>query len=513
MAKRKPARASLSFPPVLLCFVCCAVVMAAAVYIVNRTGNTLRFGDAEAHLNIARRIVDSRTPGWGQVGTTWLPLPHLLIIPFVRIDSLWQSGLAGAIPSAFCMALAATFLFATVRRVLDTPAAIAATGVFLLNPNALYLGCIPMTESVFFACFFSLLYATVLFQATNSWFAIAGAGIAAFAGTWTRYEAWFLLPFAAVFLLAKAASNRWAKAVVFSALAGLGPALWLLHNWWYFADPIYFYRGPYSALAIQGGAHYPGQGDWFVAAKYFFTAAELVCGIPVLLLGTVGVFAALYRKAWWPVLVMLLPPVFYVWSIHSSGTPIHVPTLPPHSFYNTRYALALLPIAALGCAGLARVWKPLAWIAIVVSLIPFALHPATPPLTWQEADNNSRARLEWTRLAAAYLRANAAPHDTYLTVTGDATGIYRTNAIPLRKTLTGDMGIEYVLATARPDLFLHENWAVVTGGDQLQTLLDKARLKGPRYDLASRIYVKDGPVLEIYKLYEYPVHETSRRPQ
>ena len=60
--------------------------MAAAVAWFYRTGAILYYGDAEAHLNIARRIVDSRTPGWCQLGTTWLPLPHLLMIPLVRHD-------------------------------------------------------------------------------------------------------------------------------------------------------------------------------------------------------------------------------------------------------------------------------------------------------------------------------------------------------------------------------------------------------------------------------------------
>ena len=63
-------------------------------------GYLLYWGDAMAHLNIARRIVDSRTPGYEQIGTVWLPLPHLLMLPFVGDDELWRSGLAGAIPSA-----------------------------------------------------------------------------------------------------------------------------------------------------------------------------------------------------------------------------------------------------------------------------------------------------------------------------------------------------------------------------------------------------------------------------
>ncbi len=72
-------------------------------------GYTLYDGDAEAHFNIARRILDSRTPGPEQIGTVWLPLTHILLVPFVMHSDWWQSGLAGAIPSAACFALAAIF--------------------------------------------------------------------------------------------------------------------------------------------------------------------------------------------------------------------------------------------------------------------------------------------------------------------------------------------------------------------------------------------------------------------
>ena len=60
-----------------------AVVSAAAVLFFFHQHSILYFGDAESHLNIARRIIDSRTPGYGQLGTVWLPLPHLLVLPFV----------------------------------------------------------------------------------------------------------------------------------------------------------------------------------------------------------------------------------------------------------------------------------------------------------------------------------------------------------------------------------------------------------------------------------------------
>src|SRR5271169_6117079 len=105
-------RSSAGLASIALCILASAAVMAAAIVWFYRTGAILYFGDAEAHLNIARRIVDSRTPGWSQIGTTWLPLPHLLMLPLVRHDWLWRTGLAGAITSGLSMTIAVAFLFA-----------------------------------------------------------------------------------------------------------------------------------------------------------------------------------------------------------------------------------------------------------------------------------------------------------------------------------------------------------------------------------------------------------------
>ena len=49
------------------------------------------------------------------------------------------------------------------------------------------------------------------------------------------------------------------------------------------------------------------------------------------------------RSCSWP----LLPPIFYVWSMHSGGTPIYVPGFGSASYYNTRYGLAALPLLAI----------------------------------------------------------------------------------------------------------------------------------------------------------------------
>src|SRR4051812_18338072 len=75
-----------------------ALALGATVYSYIH-GYITAYGDAESHLNIAKRIIDSLTPGFAQLGGIWLPLPHLLMVPFVHIDFLWRTGLAGSIVS------------------------------------------------------------------------------------------------------------------------------------------------------------------------------------------------------------------------------------------------------------------------------------------------------------------------------------------------------------------------------------------------------------------------------
>ena len=157
-------------------------------------------------------------------------------------------------------------------------------------------------------------------------------------------------------------------ALLFCALGALGPLYWLAHNWWLYGDPLEFYRGPYSAWAIQGNRPYPGKGDWPTAWLYFRTAAQLCAGPGLALMAIAGAAASLARRVFWPLALLALPGVFYIWSIYSSATPIFVPTLWPHSYYNTRYGLAVLPLLAVASAGLVAI-VPSRMRAITAALV------------------------------------------------------------------------------------------------------------------------------------------------
>jgi hypothetical protein len=76
-----------------------AASFAAIVWSWNHAA-MLNYGDAVAHLHIARRVFDSRTARFSELGSVWLPLPHILLMPFVQNYAWWASGLAGVIPSA-----------------------------------------------------------------------------------------------------------------------------------------------------------------------------------------------------------------------------------------------------------------------------------------------------------------------------------------------------------------------------------------------------------------------------
>src|SRR5579862_6041368 len=189
----------------------------AAAWSVSR-GYTLYDGDAESHLDHARRVFDSRTPGPEQLGAVWLPLPHLLMIPFVMRDAWWKTGAAGAIPNCACFILAGIFLFASARRIYGSEGAGLAVALLLaLNPNMLYLQSTAMTEPVQMAAVSALLWSTLWFRDTQSAVAAIAAAVASTAASLTRYESWFLIPFVSLYLFVIA--KRKSHAVLFAALS------------------------------------------------------------------------------------------------------------------------------------------------------------------------------------------------------------------------------------------------------------------------------------------------------
>src|SRR4051794_2152889 len=81
-----------------------------------RAGLALAHYDARAHLVVARRVFDSLTPGWQQVGAVWLPLPHLLNALPVQIDAMYRTGFSAIAISIASMAVACWAIARLIHR-------------------------------------------------------------------------------------------------------------------------------------------------------------------------------------------------------------------------------------------------------------------------------------------------------------------------------------------------------------------------------------------------------------
>jgi hypothetical protein len=162
------ARISQSAPPtpgasdlnLLAWLATCVSVVGVLFY--YRQGETLLYGDAIAHINIARRVFDSKTPGILQLGTVWLPLPHLLMIPFIISTEMWRRGAGGSIPSMAGYVFAVIGVFRLARTSLSHSAqpdryarfaAWTAAIIFAANPNFIYMQSTAMGETLYLAFF------------------------------------------------------------------------------------------------------------------------------------------------------------------------------------------------------------------------------------------------------------------------------------------------------------------------------------------------------------------------
>src|SRR5438093_11223200 len=124
----------------------------AASIFYARPGLTLSHYDARGHLVVARRIIDSITPGWQQIGAVWLPLPHLLNAMPVQIDLFYRTGASAVAISIVSFAIATAAIGWIVLSTTEAaPAAIAGAAVFALNPNVLYLQSTRMTDPLLLA--------------------------------------------------------------------------------------------------------------------------------------------------------------------------------------------------------------------------------------------------------------------------------------------------------------------------------------------------------------------------
>jgi len=342
----------------------------------HRLGLTLSHYDARGHLIVARRVFDSITPGWQQVGAVWLPLPHLLNLLPVQIDFFYRTGASAVAISVMAYGLATGAIAWIVMRVTGcAPGALVASAAFALNPNVLYLQATPMTEPLLIAL------TVVAVALLMRWSAAAGpeltgetssalVGVAFALACLTRYEAWPVTAAA----LSIAVWVRWRNGdTAVEACRRVGRIA----------------AYPAAALVVFVIHSRVVVGEWFTASGFFvpenkaldrpltalaeiWWGAHALSGTLMIAIAAIGLCALIVRSASGSaradalITLSLVATAALPWAAFVKGHPFRI-----------RYMVPLLAVEAIGVGAaiaLARRAAPVA-AALVALAFAYTMHP------------------------------------------------------------------------------------------------------------------------------------------
>jgi hypothetical protein len=422
-------------------FVAGILIAFVALFVCFHHSYLLLYGDAVAHLANSRRILDAKWPGLSQLGGVWLPLPHILMLPFIMNMRMWQTGLAGAPMSMLSYAASVAGIWRLSRRMMRLRWALVATTFYALNANLLFLSTTAMTEALFLALLVWSVVATSesisALRANDPVTARARMMLASFlilGQVFTRYDGWIngaiiWLCFAWAIWTSDAKLRRRMRPwfILFTIFVAAGPLLWFWYNHHFDGDWLDFLRGPYSAKQIERrtappGQHYRGWHNIGWAALFYTRTAQIVAsawetGFALMAAALYGFWlsfrrranAAVHARAESYALLLWIPLPFYIYSVAYGSVPIFIPQLWPHAYYNARYGMELLPALAIYSALSAehlelwfksktsnwariatRLWQPAAMLLCVANCIAMMYFI---PLVLKEAIVNARTRV------------------------------------------------------------------------------------------------------------------------
>lgn len=376
--------------PTLTAVVYIAIILAGISTIIFLSKDLIiAYGDAESHLNIAKRVIHGLTPGFAQLGGIWLPIPHLLLIPFVWSDTLWRSGLAGSIVSGTAFVISSVFLYKLTKMLTNNVwAAFLAFLVFALNPNILYLQSTPMTELTLTAFFILSTYFFIKYiRNEDNLVSLLLSSFFGFCAVLTRYDGWFLVMFQAltIILLYFHRKENFRKIegnfLLFSTLAFFGVMIWIVWDFLILGDPFYFTTSQFSARTQQlnwlARGELPAYKNIFLSTAYYFVTSMSNAGVVIFITALIGLIIFLRDKnnsyRFYISFILLVPFIFNVFTLFAGQSVIFIPHLTPVGFewrlFNVRYGVLMIPIVSFFFAYVFAKAKTTGVKILIISLI------------------------------------------------------------------------------------------------------------------------------------------------
>ena len=501
----------------ILLFVSLMLLSVTMFYFFYQNGLGLAYNDARSHLDIGRRVVEGLKPGLAQLGSVWLPLPHILMVPTIWSDFMWHTGLSGSIISMISFIVTSFTIYYLLRELkVGLVGRLFGVLVFVANWNILYLQSTPMTELLLLATMTMGCYQFLKWYSSDKIIFLIQSALWIMLSTLIRYDGWFLFFWAGVLVILKSFLNskkKWGQTfkqseglfIFFCTLAGFGVFLWLLWNAAIFKDPFYFAFGPYSAHAQQEQLDQAGvlqtKGNLGLSIKMYWYAMMYNSVASTVVLSIVGAFflwkSRLSKEIKIAVSTLLAPLVFNILALYLGHSVLFVQGLSGNTWFNIRYGIMMMPSIAVFSGFLVDRLKSYRTVLIGLFLFTSIFHfinfdsvtisDGRVGSSQKNVSEVSSWLSEHVKEEKGFVLISAASHDAIIFSSG----------LPMKRFIHEGTGKYWESATTSPDRWAR--WIVMRTNDENDQTFRLVHKSGQlyKYDL-----VDSYPFADIYQLKE-----------
>lgn len=485
-------------------------------YLQNGLG--LNYNDARSHLDIGRRVVEGLKPGLAQLGSVWLPLNHMLMIPFIWNDWAWHSGFAGAIWNMLSFVGTALVIYAFLKKLnVALVGRLVGVGVFAANLNILYLQSTAMTEIILLFTMTLGCYHLLVWHKEDTMLDLIKAAFWIMLATLVRYDGWFLLGFSGLLVMrhvwihhdrTQGWKARWSKmegaTILFATLAALGVLGWFVWNQLIFGDALYFALGPFSAraqqLVMEAAGALPTKHNFLLSFQvYLYSFLYNTYTYPALL-AAIGLIVlwrdrsiSLYTK--FGTLALLSPLLFNILALYLGFSVIYVQGISGDTWFNIRYGIMLMPTIAIFIGYLSDRAKAFRLLLIgsliFVLFFSFANEDAV-------AIDDARVGSSQKNVSevSGYLREHATTQKGFILISAAShDAIIFSSGLPMKKFIHEGTGAYWELATTGPERWAR--WIIMRTHDD-NDLTWKAVSRTPGFSYYHKVAAY--PFADIYEI-------------
>ncbi len=493
-------------------FAVLSIISIISFIVFYKNGLGLAYNDARSHLDIGRRVVEGLKPGLAQIGSVWLPLPHLLMVPTIWNDFMWHTGLSGAIISMFSYVATGLLVYQYLKELgVKIFGRLVAVAIFALNLNIIYLQSTAMTELLLIATMMAGCYYLLVWQKRGDVLDIIKAAFFIMLSTLNRYDGWFLFGFAGLLILIQVFRKKGYKAaegsfILYSTLAGIGIVLWFVWNALIFKDPLYFILGPFSAHAQQQQLLEAGvlatKGNLLLSIKVYFYALFFNSYTFIVLLSFLGAAALWFdRKVSSGMRIMsvslIAPLLFNIIALYFGFSVLYVQGISGNTWFNVRYGVMLAPTIAVFIGYLIHKLPDLKWVIVSLAFVTIFISLVNiDAVTIDDARVGSSQKN--VSEVSGWLHDNAANKDGFILISAAShDAIIFSSGLPLAKFIHEGTGAYWESAVASPDRWAR--WIVMRTYDENDLTYRELSKQDPKW-IEDYILVNHYPFADIYEI-------------